>query len=169
MKQIPTMLFNHFQSGSMCSILSIIPVVYTRFSSLYMWSLPLQGVCVFYICVCESISPGYDLISGVWLCSRNPAPHLPICPSLSAHVTTDESSTRLPQVITGLFNCFMESSLSHWYVACLSTFSITARPQVPAFNVTSRICFYLTTLQIRKFFCELKYNLTCKENRSCLY
>lgn len=70
-------------------------------------------------CVCVSVFAGDDLISGVCLCSRNPAAHLPICPSLSALVAPDESPISLWHVITGLLFSFMETDLSQWYLARL--------------------------------------------------
>lgn len=91
--------------------------------------LSLQAMIWSQVCVC------------VWLCLRNPDPHLPICPSLNALVAADESPTSLWQVITGVLFCFMETGLSRWYVARLLWLSTWALPSVYH-------CFYWTFFNI---------------------
>lgn len=101
--------------------------------------LPVQSMCVsmcvrwgrgsnlcVHVCLSLQVMIWSQVCVCVWLCLRNPAPHLPICPSLSALVAADESPNPLQQVITGLLLCYIETSLSHWYVACLLTLSTWA-------------------------------------------
>lgn len=145
MRQTPRMRCKHYGSGlnhgtCCCSpsnlILEVsafmslqfalVSVVCTR--GLY---LPAQSMCVsrwrrgsdlcVHVCLSLQVMIWSEVCVCVWLCLRNPPPHLPICPSLSALVAADESPTSLQQVITGLLFCYMETGLSRWYVACLLT------------------------------------------------